>query len=132
MRFYDLSIVSIATGKVVRQWQSHPQGISAPQDPGALNVEFDLIVSPQAIAQGDPAGGGDYGNSFIRVWGIPLQDISQAANLSAPTSAPGPTYKAVLKGGMAKGLPLANPQPARHARSRGSYGGRSATGSAST
>lgn len=109
MRYYDLTVSSIKTGEVIRHWQTHPQGATAAPDPGALNIEFDLLLSPYAIATGDQTGGGDYGNSFIRVWGVPLQDIAQAANLSAPSAAPGPTYKVVLRGGMAKGLPLANP-----------------------
>jgi hypothetical protein len=57
-----------------------------------------------------PSSGGDYGNSFIRVWGIPLADIAQAASLSTPFAAP--LYNVVFSGGMGKGLPLANPAQA--------------------
>lgn len=41
------------------------------------------------------------GNSFVRIWGISLQDIGQASNLN--------NQNIVIYGGMAKGLPLAIP-----------------------
>lgn len=112
MRYYDLQVLPYSGGQAIRHWTSHPNGNSQPPDPGALLVEFDLVVSRFAIPIGDPSGGGDYGNSLIRVWGIPLSDIGQAANLSWPVGATQPTYKVVFKGGMGKGLPLANPAQA--------------------
>jgi hypothetical protein len=62
-------------------------------DPGALNVEMDIVVAPYAT----PVGG-----SWARVWGIPLQQISQASDLNGKSIA--------IYGGMQKGLPLANPR----------------------
>ena len=63
--------------------------------PGALNVEFDLPVTPWHTPQG---------GSIIRVWGVGLQMIGQAANLN------GSNFQ--LYAGMQKGLPLANPAQA--------------------
>lgn len=110
MRYYDIQITDIATGQMIQRWTSHPNGIMAAPDRGALNVEFDVIVSPYAMAAGN-TGGGDFGQSLIRVWGIPLYDIGQATNWSAPTGA-APTYSVKFFGGMGKGLPLANPSQA--------------------
>ena len=107
MRYYDLQILPANGGAAVRHWTSHPNGPQSAPDPGALNVEFDLVIMPFAQASGG-SGSADYSTSFIRVWGIPIADISQASNLSAPTNDIF-TYKAILKGGMGKGLPLANP-----------------------
>lgn len=110
MRYYDLQIISVATGETIRHWTSHPNGVMNAPDRGALNIEFDVIVAPFAQASGN-TGGGDFGNSLVRVWGIPLADIGQASNWSAPTGG-APTYKVVFSGGMGKGLPLANPAQA--------------------
>lgn len=60
--------------------------------PGALQVEFDIPVSPIHIPQGQ---------AYVRVWGVGLPMISQASNLNG--------MSIVLKGGFQKGLPLANP-----------------------
>lgn len=69
-------------------------------NPNALNVEFDLPVTPMH----EPQGG-----AWIRVWGIGLRALGQAANLN---SVDGKFKTFVLKGGMSKGLPLANPDQA--------------------
>lgn len=110
MRYYDISITQVSSGNVIRHWTSHPNGPSQAPDPGALNIEFDVLVSPTASPATDVTKG-DYGTSMIRVWGVPITDIAQAANLSCPTGS-APTYSLVLKGGMGKGLPLANPSQA--------------------
>lgn len=70
-------------------WSSCINGVN---DPGALDIELDVFIHPYAM----PAG-----NSFVRIWGIPLQQIAQASQLN----------KVLIDvyAGMAKGLPLANP-----------------------
>lgn len=71
---------------------SHPNGKRQPPNPAALNIEFDLPVAAGHTAQ---AG------SIIRVWGIGLQALGQAAQLAGAGF--------VLKGGMGAGYPLVNP-----------------------
>jgi hypothetical protein len=110
MRYYDIQLISIATNQIVRRWTSHPNGLMNAPDRGALNIEFDVIIYPYAQASGS-TGGGDYGQSMVRVWGIPVTDIGQASNWSAP-NASAPLYKVMFYGGMGKGLPLANPSQA--------------------
>jgi hypothetical protein len=63
--------------------------------PGALNVEFDIPVVPLHTPQGQ---------FYLRVWGIGLPMISQAAQLAG--------MNLLMKVGMQKGLPLANPAQA--------------------
>lgn len=111
MRFYNLQIFPTGTTAPAFTFTSHPQGQTGPMDPGALKIEVNAIVAPFGAPYGgvNPSGGGDYGSSHIRVWGIPLQLIGQAYNLSLATGSAGSSYTAVLTGGMAKGLPLANP-----------------------
>ncbi|WP_144139125.1 hypothetical protein [Paraburkholderia sp. BCC1884] len=64
-------------------------------NPSALKVEFDIPVSflDQPI-----------GNPYIQISGVSLQEMSQGANLNRMNIA--------VYGGMAKGLPLANPAQA--------------------
>ena len=98
MRYYDISITEPSQGtgsKPIFHATSHPNGPSAPPDPGAPQVEFDLY---QLTA------GTDVANSWMRIWGIPLSVISRSRNLSNKNIA--------IKGGMGKGLPLANPKQA--------------------
>lgn len=111
MRYYSLQIFQTGSTPPPYTFTSHPDGPSGPMDPGALKIECNAIVAPMGIPYGgsNPGGGGDYGSSWIRVWGIPLQLIGQAYNLSAPTGTATPTWSAILTGGMAQGLPLANP-----------------------
>lgn len=66
-------------------------------NPGALNVEFDLPIGPFHTLQS---------NGLIRIWGLGIGAISQAWNLN-PVNNQFKTF--TLYGGMAKGLPLANP-----------------------
>ena len=89
MRYYDIQITDPTSGKVLKSYTSYVNGAT---DPGALNVEMDIQVASFDI----PIGG-----SFVRVWGIPLTDIGQAADLN--------WKNIVVSGGMQKGLPLANP-----------------------
>ena len=92
MRYYHIQVSDPASGKVLKDYTSYVNGAS---DPGALNVEMDIQVAPYDT----PVGG-----SFVRVWGIPLTDIGQAADLNFKNI--------VVYGGMQKGLPLANPAQA--------------------
>jgi hypothetical protein len=61
----------------------------------ALNVEFDLQVVSYDVATNA---------SYVRVWGIPIEDISQAAQLTGNS--------VLIWAGFQKGLPLAKPQQA--------------------
>jgi hypothetical protein len=92
-RYYDLTVSTEATAstpsRVVKQWTSHPNGSF---DPGAQNVEFDIIVTPYNT----PTGG-----QIIRIEGISLSDLQQAQAFTG--------LQFTLKAGMGKGLPLANP-----------------------
>lgn len=96
MRYYRIVITDTETKKVLRDYNSYLGSVS---DPGALNVELDISVAPYSIP---------YGSSWVRVWGISLQDISQAADLNP--SAKGVGKRIEVYGGMQKGLPLANPK----------------------
>lgn len=69
-------------------------------NPNALNLEFDLPVTQMH----EPQGG-----AWIRLWGIGIRAVGQASNLNAVN---GVLKAFVLKAGMSKGLPLANPQQA--------------------
>ena len=90
MRYYDIKITDPASGALVREYTSYVNGQT---DPGALLVEMDVLVAPQHVP---------FGNSFVRVWGVSLQDIGQASDLN---------FKNIsVLGGMQKGLPLANPK----------------------
>ncbi len=89
-RFYSL-IVTPPLGSSP-QWTSYPNGKN---DPGALNVELDLLSSFYGIPDGD------VGNSTITIHGVPLSDLQQAQNFYGSNIA--------VLGGMKKGLPLAVP-----------------------
>lgn len=89
-RFYDIN-VSGATGGLAgfSGWKSQQSGAD---DPGALDIEFDIPVTAFSTPISMP---------FLRIWGIDIHTISQASNFNG----------AIIKmnGGMSKGLPLANP-----------------------
>lgn len=93
MRYYDLSVID--NGKVFKNWTSHPRGIQMPPDAGALKIELDIFAYGQA-----PVSSG----SYIRVWGISLDDIGRARDFNGKDL--------ILRAGMGKGLPLANPTQA--------------------
>ena len=65
-------------------------------NPAALNIELDLAIFNAA----DP----DVNASYLRVWGLGLQDLGAAADLNGLNIA--------IYAGMARGLPLANPTQA--------------------
>lgn len=87
MRYYEI----IVGGQTL--YASHPNGVTQPPDPGALQVEVDLISYTEASTNVQ---------SWVRVHGVSIQDISQGHNLNGQTM--------TVLGGMGKGLPLANPQ----------------------
>ena len=71
MRFYNIVLTPAAGGSPTRQYASTDSGIvSGKWLPGALQVELDLPVSnfSTPISQ-----------AMVRIHGIPLIDISQAA-----------------------------------------------------
>jgi hypothetical protein len=70
-------------------------------NPAALNIEFDIPVSNYAEPQGQ---------HLIRIWGIGLKQLSQAADLNPTGGTPKTNF--VLRAGMSKGLPLAKPEQA--------------------
>jgi len=101
VRFYDIAITNPQTNQVVRPaslaslnlpttFTSYVNGQSIP---GALNVEIAVNVS---IAS-EP-----FGDSYIKIWGVSLQEISQGSDLN--------NALIVVQGGFQKGLPLANPK----------------------
>ena len=77
-----------------------PSGPQNPQNgqtnPAALQIELDIPMANET----NPAG-----NAYMRIWGLGLQDIGNAADLNGFTVA--------IYAGMAKGLPLANPAQAK-------------------
>jgi len=94
VRYYKI-VISNSSGAAVKTWTSHPNGNQAPPDPGALMIELDAFNA----WQGTPLPG-----SYVRIWGISLDDINQARNLNG--------MDVSVYGGMGKGLPLANPAEA--------------------
>jgi hypothetical protein len=87
VRYYTILIKEPGTDNVARKFTSFNGTRS---DPGALDVELDIPVTFFATPFGAP---------FVRVWGIDLQTLSQAANFNQKTIE--------VYGGMQKGLPLA-------------------------
>jgi hypothetical protein len=79
MRYYDIEIEG---GK----------SYTSRNNPNALNVELDISIYDADAVSGCTAV----------IWGIALQDISQATNLA--------NKKITISGGMQQGLPLANAQ----------------------
>jgi hypothetical protein len=62
-------------------------------NPAALNIEFDIPIKAYHLPDAYAA--------HLRIWGLSLNEISQAFNLSGA--------KINIRAGMAQGLPLANP-----------------------
>lgn len=92
MRYYRIQ-VSNADGSAFRTWTS--LNADGSNNQAALNVELDVPVTTFATPMGDTG-------TAVRIWGIPWSDISQAADFNGKTIQ--------VFGGMAKGLPLANPR----------------------
>lgn len=101
MRFYDIIISK--NGKVVKAaslagapgnstFTSFYNGVSIP---GALDIEMNITSAGYQVF--DAA-------SSLTVWGIGIKEISQAVNLGG--------CDIIIRAGMKKGLPLANPKQA--------------------
>jgi hypothetical protein len=96
VRYYSISVFPQATNSTPsKTWSSYPNGKI---DPGALQVEFDILGSFLGIP------GGDVGACSVTIHGIPLSDLRQAQNYYGSTIS--------VRGGFQKGLPLANPSQA--------------------
>ena len=105
MRYYEITLTDAASGQVYQPSKTSGGFVKSKQGstftsfannqniPGAINVEFDMPVVTFNTPQG---------NGLIRVWGVGLEMIGQAADLNGA--------KFTLSAGMKKGLPLANPQ----------------------
>lgn len=97
MRFYSITVTPPSYAGQGPQiptntWTSYPGGKI---DPGALQVELDILGSFYGIP------GGDVGACSITIHGIPLSGLRQAPNYYGSTVS--------VSGGFQKGLPLANP-----------------------
>lgn len=91
MRYYDIKITKAGGGQPI----TYTSFVNGQTNLNALNVVLDIPV----IGQATPMGA-----AYVQIWGIPLSDISQANNLKNATIE--------IRGGMQKGLPLANPAQA--------------------
>ncbi len=92
MRFYSIVIGQSPSGNAGATYASQVNGVN---DPGALLVEMDIPVAAY-----DTPGG----SAQIVISGVSIQTISQGADFNgAPIT---------VSGGMAAGLPLANPAQA--------------------
>lgn len=100
MRFYRLVITNAETGQPIIPTSVGSLGITSllpngQTNPAALQIEFDIPVAPFHAPNGQ---------AIVRIWGIGLQQIGTAFDLN------GANIK--VYGGMAKGLPLADPKQA--------------------
>jgi hypothetical protein len=99
-RYYEITVTPQGGTPLV--FTSFPNGQN---DPGALNVELDLLTSYYGV----PASGGssgDAGNSTISIEGISLELLQQGTVFGLqPSNKPG--AKITVYGGMKPGLPLA-------------------------
>ena len=99
MRYYKIAVTPAGSTAAPIIYQSHPNGVQQPPDPGALNVELALYGGVAGL----PGGGDDTAN-YVRIWGIPITTISQAHNLNGSAI--------TVSGGMGVGLPLATAESA--------------------
>jgi hypothetical protein len=96
VRYYDIKIFKAGTTTLVKEYTSFPKvGGSNQNDPGALNIIFDIYLYTFAKPAGQP---------MIQIWGVGLDDIAQAANFTG--------CQIELYAGFQKGLPLNNPKQA--------------------
>ena len=99
MRYYDIRLYDGANPTAANEISQYTSvSDSGGFDPTALRVDFDI----SAYNSSTPAG-----LSFIRIYGVNYQDMAQGNNLNPTLNGPG--AKVVMKGGMYKGLPLADP-----------------------
>ena len=98
MRYYDLQIISKDDGRILNRWSSlYLNGAQKGSfNPGSQNIEIDVTAFNYATP---------LGSSSVRVWGVGLNDIGQAANYNGQLF--------LLSAGMsAGGYQLANPNQA--------------------
>ena len=111
MRYYSIKLTNPTTGAVIAAllpggqsiptadgatWSSLVPGPRGPVfNPAALQIELDVVQSVHAAP---------VGQSYVRIWGIPLNQISAAANLNG--------VGIEVRAGFSAGLPLANPAQA--------------------
>lgn len=104
MRYYSIIITDPKSGQVLTPTslkaagvtgQTYTSYVNGQTLPGALNVELNVPVT----SFGTPLGAG-----YVRVWGISIQEISQANDLAGKNIQ--------VFAGMQKGLPLAKPAQA--------------------
>ncbi len=92
-RYYEIVVTaqqdSMSEISTLQTWTSFPDGKS---DPGALNVQLDLLAYPGATPMG---------NSTVSIEGISLADLLQPQQYAGQLI--------FVRGGMKAGLPLANP-----------------------
>lgn len=105
-RYYSIVITKQGGGAVITppgaasgSQATYTSYVNGQVQPNALDMEMDVSVA----AFDTPAGQGDTG-SIVRIWGISLQEITQAFNLNNNLIS--------VYGGFQKGLPLANPAQA--------------------
>jgi len=91
-RFYDITIGATDANAGA----TFTNRVNGKFDPGAPQVEMDI----QVVQLHTPVG-----NSFVRIWGVSLQQISQASDFNGASI--------TVQGGMQKGLPLATAQAAQ-------------------
>lgn len=99
MRYYKIVLTSqtTTTGSTTTSGRSltfntHPNGVNAAPDMGALHVIMDVPVTTFDQANGA---------AYVEIRGIDIHTISQASNLQG--------YTIKIYGGMGKGYPLAQP-----------------------
>jgi hypothetical protein len=109
MRYYSIKLTDPSSGTLYQApslsgalpdatWTSYVNGQTIP---GTLNIELDIPVSTFATIAG---------NAWVRVWGIGIEEMSQAHDLVGKNLA--------ISGGMKKGLPLA---PSGSERASGNF-----------
>lgn len=89
MRYYEITLTKAGATKPYRTWSSQTNGVF---NPSALDIEIDCPVSVYGI----PGSG-----NSITIHGVDMADLMQTQNFTGDTF--------VMKAGMQKGLPLANP-----------------------
>lgn len=87
-RYYDIAIGTT-------RFTSYPNGPTGAFDPGALNVQLDLLASDSAIPMG---------NCTISIDGVPISMLRQPQVFAG--------MDITVRGGMGVGFPLANPTQA--------------------
>lgn len=112
MRFYDIDLSDVTTGKQVLPSSLGGNRLTSllrdgSKNPAALNIEFDIPVV-------NYTPGAENKEGYLRIWGLGLADLTSAFNLT-PTVGTGvtPSYASVnvkISAGMSAGLPLANPK----------------------